>query len=1630
MNKITLGFLLKKSKTTVKVLVLFVFLLMNSQMSWGQTPYVMSGGNYSETFTNIANATNWPIGFTGGTDSAEWFSVPVTTGVSIGDGIKTTVLTSTFVTGSSGGLQRGTANIQMLSTGTTNACAIDLKLDFTGRTAGTVSFDAATVFNSTGDRDSKLKLFWSIDGTTFTELTGTNLPFTARNNVASSLSITSIALPAAFNNSSTARLRFYQYSTTTGATPTGSQAKISIDNVSVTSTAAAVPVVSAASPTGTVGTAFNYQVVASNSPTSYAITIGTLPDGLNLNTTTGAITGTPTTAGSLTVDVKATNGAGPSIAATLSFTIIANTTVDWCNIQWPPTQTISEGTTFTVFAQANKSGLTEAAGQGAGLSGWIGYRATNSNPNTGSWTWIPATFNTQVGNNDEFMATLGTGLTPGTYFYASRFQIDAGSYVYGGITGIWNSITDNGVLTVNAVLPVVSAAAPTGTVGSPFTYNISAINFPTSYAISSGTLPAGLSLDTTTGAITGTPTAAGTPTVDVTATNGAGTSATATLSFTIAKGSQVITFGALPAKITTDADFSPGATSTTSGINAITYTSSNELVATIVSGAIHIVGAGTTTITASQAGSVNYLAATDVPRTLNVLPIPIAAWDFTGTGPYTTLSATTFNSNLISSAGSSDVTRGAGAASSAGSNSFRTVGFQNNGISTANTDYFQVTLQPTAGNSLSLSTIDANLIGTTSFAASTGVSSQFAYSLDGTTFTLIGSPQVIVGTPQALAQIDLSGVTALQNVPNGTTVTLRYYASGQTTTGGWGFSSASAGVNGLAIGGTVSPAPPTTAIPDSNFEQALIDLGKDDVIDGKVITANISGIETLDVSGKSISDLTGIQDFVDLKDLRCSSNTLTSLNVTTLTNLEVLYCDNNLLTALDVHLSPNLYYLICENNAITNLNITGLTKLQVMGCLTNQLTAVNVSANPGLYYLDVDDNLLTSLVVTTGSNLNELYCNTNLLTTLDLSGLTNLDFFEAKANALTCVIVDNETLVKPTFISDPLIPEWTVDDRSVFGYNTVLLADIISADPVLSIMAPVANIKCSKNITATTTATFPITVSTVVTWTFDDGLGNIITSNQNIIIGTIWNGSSWSNTTGPDASLEAIIAGNYNSNTVGSGFIAKKLTINSGSLTLYSPHVLFITNEVINNAGINGLVIESGANLIQTSNVGNTGAITVKRDSNPLYRLDYTMWSSPTGVSQKLNEFSPLTTTGRFYEYNPSSNLYNVVADATPFSQGKGFLIRMPNTDPKVGYDEGSVTLAYPGIFTGIPNNGEVTVAGTTGQYIAVGNPYPSNINADDFINANTDTPNTGVLYFWRKTNNLNQGSAPTTSYATYTKAGSTITSDAGSGGITPNGKIAVGQGFITTVPALGIKFTNSMRTFASALFLKTKATAQKDRVWINLTNTNGAFSQMLVTYMDGATTGVDNGIDGKYINDSATALTSNIDGGEYVIQGRPTFDASDVVNLNFKTATDGTFTIAKDHVDGLFATGQAIYLVDAATGTETNLQTDAYTFTAAAGASNARFSLKFQKTLGVNPVAFDENSISVFKQNGVLSINAGNTLMKNVKVFDIQGRLILEQKEVNATTTTLKNLAAGKQAVLIQITSDDNRVVTKKAIN
>ena len=196
----------------------------------------------------------------------------------------------------------------------------------------------------------------------------------------------------------------------------------------------------------------------------------------------------------------------------------------------------------------------------------------------------------------------------------------------------------------------------------------------------------------------------------------------------------------------------------------------------------------------------------------------IASWNFTGQSNSVTAPASTANTNLVASP---QLSRGPGASASSGANSFRTTGFGTNGISTTNADYFETSFSAAAGYKLSVTSITANLAGTASFSASPGVSNQFAYSTNGVDFVLIGTPVLRVGNG-AIGPIDFSGVSALQNVPTGVTVTLRYYASGQTTTGGWGFNSPNGTIDGLFIAGSVTSDSPNAPSITSSLTESTV----------------------------------------------------------------------------------------------------------------------------------------------------------------------------------------------------------------------------------------------------------------------------------------------------------------------------------------------------------------------------------------------------------------------------------------------------------------------------------------------------------------------------------------------------------------------------------------------------------------------------------------------------------------------------------------------------------------------------------------------------------------------------------------------------------------------------------------
>lgn len=582
-------------------------------------------------------------------------------------------------------------------------------------------------------------------------------------------------------------------------------------------------------------TTYNVQILAVN---SYG-------DGLASTTVQGTPVPVPTINAAISFAAFTTTYGTSSSAQSLAVTG-TNLTNDITATAPTGFEVSSDGTTYGATATFTQSGGSASGTLYIRLSATATVGSYNSQnivlTSTGATNVILTT--TASGNSVNAAAITITGLTAGNKTYDGGTSVSVtGSASYAGLkNGETFSIVGNPswafasktVGTAKTITQTGSYSAPSSnySITQPIlTADITAATLTiTNPAVTSKTYDG-----STIAAITGTLNGVISPDVvslnlsGIFSTSNAGTGISVTSSSTlsgtdagnytltqptgltgdITKANQTITFTALTNKSTADAPFTLNATSS-SGLS-IVYSSSNTSVATISGNTITIIGAGTTTITASQNGDNNFNAATSILQTLTVIQA-LAGWDFFGISSPATCAATYFNSNLIST--SNSITRGSGASASSGGNSFRTTGFQNNGIATTNTDYFQITLQAASGYKLSLSSIDAQFIGTNTFYASPGVTSQFAYSLDGTNFTLIGSPQI--STSLTLSQINLSSITALQNVANPTVVYLRYYASGQTSTGGWGFSSPSAGSYGLLIGGTIScttPSAPTATSP-------------------------------------------------------------------------------------------------------------------------------------------------------------------------------------------------------------------------------------------------------------------------------------------------------------------------------------------------------------------------------------------------------------------------------------------------------------------------------------------------------------------------------------------------------------------------------------------------------------------------------------------------------------------------------------------------------------------------------------------------------------------------------------------------------------------------------------------------
>lgn len=503
-----------------------------------------------------------------------------------------------------------------------------------------------------------------------------------------------------------------------------------------------------------------------------------------------------------------------------------------------------------------------------------------------------------------------------------------------------------------------------------------------------------------------------------------------------------------------------------------------------------------------------------------------------------------------------------------------------------------------------------------------------------------------------------------------------------------------------------------------------------------------------------------------------------------------------------------------------------------------------------------------------------------------------------------------------------------------------------------------------------------------------------------------------------------------------------------------TPNVFYALGGIDNTNGTTGkFVLSSDANLIQhndsRNNADNSKAsIVVERyvhdmdANNPVTTpvlWDYVYWSSPI-KNHALRPFSPGTQTNRFYEYRESNNFfYN--APENVFYDAKGYAIRAEGTE---GF---TYNKTYE--FKGEPNNANSYVSPIlkmeNNGYNLVGNPYPSNIDLDALFSTNSSNIHS-VAYFW--TNNTptyyqSGASYVSNSYAIYNGTGGVPATTNATDGTTdynvtatPDGFAKVGQGFIVkakTHNVAGLTFNTNMRAGGNDMFFHRQV---KNRFWINLSSPSQIVNTILVGYIPGATNEYEQDFDTNLMTVGSDAIYSILGTRKLAIQGKEdNFQVTDVIPIGVKFFELGKYTIDIPTREGLFET-QKIYLKDKYRGNSIHDFTNGgYTFKAGPGEFKDRFEIIFKRrNISISSQAslhaLADGKINIIKENDYISISSSNSLLKKVEIFNLSGRSIYQNQNINQTQLQIPAGIFGKEILIVNVETSEGEIVSKKLIN
>ena len=429
-------------------------------------------------------------------------------------------------------------------------------------------------------------------------------------------------------------------------------------------------------------------------------------------------------------------------------------------------------------------------------------------------------------------------------------------------------------------------------------------------------------------------------------------------------------------------------------------------------------------------------------------------------------------------------------------------------------------------------------------------------------------------------------------------------------------------------------------------------------------------------------------------------------------------------------------------------------------------------------------------------------------------------------------------------------------------------------------------------------------------------------------------------------------------------------------------------------------------------------------------------------------------------------NSWTPIGNSGSLLVGEGFTLKGSNSN----YTNQNYT------FVGKPNNGLIELTVNTGMQYLIGNPYPSAIDAREFIKDNIqqyiDPNNSSNVYVGRRSENIIDGNlyfwdhwgysthllkSYQGGYAIYNLAGEVAFQRASVSGVppppgagkTPRQFIPVAQGFfvngLTNNPIEKIQFRNSQRVYQKEEALKSEfiRTTGKNssknqsseidltqRIYLKYETPSGFQRQILVAFIPNTTEGIDVGYDAinneRFAEDISWLNAEN----KFVIQAIPTIE-NRVLPLEVKVSTKGISKISLDHIDNI-SEEIAILIKDNLNGMLYNLKTAPFEINLSPGTYTNRFELvlKTQQTLAIHEENIVDNSINIYLNNeeNVIYIHKNNAEIKEISIFNMMGQQLKSIKN-NLDYQVIKIPHNVQSGVYIVNVTTNNGTVSKKII-